>query len=64
MIVGIVIKPKQSPPTKGADLGRPKKPKKTDKPRRPKTMDGIAAKLFILTSIKSVSRPGLAKYSR
>ncbi len=64
IIVGIVIKPKQSPPTRGADLGKPNKLKNTDNPNKPKTIDGIAAKLFMFTSIKSVKRPGFAKYSR
>ena len=43
IIVGIVIKPKQSPPTRGADLGKPNKLKNTDNPNKPKTIDGIAA---------------------
>mgnify|MGYP006233522769 FL=1 len=64
IIVGIVIKPKHSPPTNGADLGKPNRLKKIDNPKRPKTIEGIAARLFIFTSIKSVKRPGFAKYSR
>ena len=63
-IVGSVINPKTRPPTSGADLGKPNVERKTDKPSKPKTIDGTAAKLFIFTSMKSVIRPGLAKYSR
>ena len=55
IIVGSVIKDKVIPPTKGVDLGKLNTANKTPKPKRPKTIDGTAAKLFILTSIKSVN---------
>ena len=64
IIVGSVINPKTRPPTKGADLGRPNVDRNTERPSRPKTIDGTAARLFIFTSIKSVILPGLAKYSK
>ena len=64
MIVGIVINPKHKPPTSGADLGKPNRLRKTERPNKPKTIDGIAARLLIFTSRKSVKRPGFAKYSR
>ena len=56
MMVGNVISAKTKPPTKGAERGNPKKLRKTARPKRPKTMDGTAAKLLMLTSIKSVQR--------
>ena len=64
IIVGKVIKANTIPPTKGTDLGIPKKPRNTASPRSPKTIEGTAAKLLILTSMKSVILPGLAKYSK
>jgi hypothetical protein len=56
MIVGRVIKVNTRPPTSGAERGRPKKFRKTARPSSPKTMEGTAARLLILTSIRSVQR--------
>ena len=64
IIVGRVIKDNTRPPTKGTDLGIPKKFIKTAKPNKPKIIDGTAARLFILTSIKSVIRFFIAKFSK
>jgi len=55
IMVGNVIKVNTKPPTKGTDLGKPKKLMNIAKPSKPKITDGTAAKLLILTSIKSVS---------
>ena len=55
MIVGKVIKDNVIPPTKGVDLGKPNTASNTPRPSNPNTIDGTAAKLLILTSIKSVS---------
>ena len=41
---------------RGIDLGIPKKLIKTARPKSPKIIEGTAAKLLILTSIKSVIR--------
>ena len=51
IIVGSVIKANTKPPANGDDLGSPKKFKNIAKPNNPKTMEGTAAKLLILTSI-------------
>ena len=64
IIVGKVIKDNTRPPTKGTDLGIPKKFIKTARPNKPKIIDGTAARLFILTSIKSVIRFFIAKFSK
>ena len=56
MMVGSVISVSTSPPTNGAERGRPKKLRKTASPRRPKTIEGTAARLLMLTSIRSVQR--------
>ena len=56
MIVGKVINANTMPPTNGAERGRPKKFRKTARPKRPNTMDGTAAKLLMLTSMMSVQR--------
>ena len=53
IIVGNVINDKTSPPTNGVDLGRSKTFKSNAKPSNPKTIDGTAAKLLILTSINA-----------
>ena len=53
IIVGKVINDRTNPPTNGEDLGRSKYPRNIDKPNRPNTIDGTAAKLFIFTSITS-----------
>ena len=55
IIVGKVISDKTIPPTSGEDLGKSKYPKKIDSPSKPKTIDGTAAKLLMLTSIISDS---------
>ena len=44
------------PPTNGTERGRPKKLRNTARPKRPNTIDGTAARLLILTSIRSVQR--------
>ena len=51
IIVGSVIKANTKPPANGDDLGSPKKFKNIAKPNNPKTIEGTAAKLLILTSI-------------
>jgi hypothetical protein len=56
IIVGNVINAKTTPPTIGVDLGISKKFSKTAKPNNPNTIDGTAARLLMLTSIKSVQR--------
>ena len=43
------------PPTIGADLGKFMRFKKIANPKRPKIIDGTAARLLMLTSIKSVN---------
>ena len=53
IIVGNVINDSTIPPTKGAERGRPKVFKNIESPSKPKTMDGTAAKLLMLISIKS-----------
>ena len=53
IITGKVKSDNTNPPTSGDDLGIPNQFIKTAKPNRPNTMDGTAARLFILTSIKS-----------
>ena len=55
-IVGKVIKVSTRPPTRGADLGIPKKFMNTARPSKPNTMDGTAARLLMFTSMKSVIR--------
>ncbi len=56
MIVGSVISVSTSPPTSAAERGRPRKPMNSATPSRPKTIDGTAARLLILTSMTSVNR--------
>ena len=56
MMVGSVISAMTMPPTSGAERGRPKNPKNTAKPSKPKTMLGTAARLLMLTSMISVQR--------
>ena len=56
MIVGSVISDSTMPPTSGAERGRPKVWMKTARPSRPKTIEGTAARLLMLTSIRSVKR--------
>ena len=56
MMVGSVISDRTMPPTSGAERGRPKKPRKTARPSRPNTIEGTAARLLMLTSIRSVQR--------
>ena len=64
MIVGSVISDSTSPPTKAAERGKPRKPMNTARPSRPNTIDGTAARLLMLTSMRSVSRDFLANSSR
>ena len=56
MIVGRVIRVSTRPPTREAERGRFMKLRKTARPSSPKTIDGIAARLLMLTSIRSVQR--------
>jgi hypothetical protein len=56
MMVGRVISESTMPPTSGAERGRPKNWRKTARPSRPKTIEGTAARLLMLTSIRSVQR--------
>ena len=53
IMVGKVIMESTNPPTKGEERGRPKKLIKIANPSTPKMIDGTAAKLLILISIKS-----------
>ncbi len=55
MMVGSVISVSTSPPTIGADRGRPAKLMNAARPRIPNTIDGTAARFEMLTSIRSVS---------
>ena len=55
IIVGSVISANTIPPTIGADLGKFMRFKKIANPKRPKIIDGTAARLLILTStVKSL----------
>ncbi len=56
MMVGRVIKVSTRAPTRGVERGMPKKLMKTASPSRPKTIEGTAARLLMLTSMRSVSR--------
>ncbi len=56
IMVGSVISASTIPPTTGADRGSPKKLRKTARPNKPKTIEGTAARLLMLTSIRSVQR--------
>ena len=56
MMVGSVISDNTRPPTSGAERGSPKKLINTARPSRPNTIDGTAARLLMLISIKSVIR--------
>jgi hypothetical protein len=64
MMVGSVSNVSTMAPTSGAERGRPKKPMNTARPSRPNTMDGTAARLLMLTSIRSVQRLRRANSSR
>ena len=64
IIVGKVISVKTKPPTNGTERGTPKKLMKTAKPNKPKIIDGTAARLLILTSIKLVHLLRRANSSR
>ena len=55
IILGKVIKASVIPPTKEVDLGNSNTFKKIPRPKSPNTIEGTAAKLFILISIKSVN---------
>jgi len=55
IMVGSVINAKTVPPTSGVLLGKPKTFNKIPSPNKPKTIDGTAARLAILTSISSVN---------
>ena len=55
IMVGNVINAKTIPPTTGADLGKCITLRKIANPSKPKIIEGTAAKLFMLTSIKSVN---------
>ena len=62
--VGRVITVSTSPPTSGAERGRPKKFRNTASPNRPNTIEGTAARLLMLISIRSVHRLRGANSSR
>ena len=55
-LVGKVIKDNTIPPTKGADRGKVKKLMNTAKPNKPNTIEGTAARLLMLISMKSMNR--------
>src|SRR5690606_11795719 len=55
MMVGRVIRVSTRPPTTGTERGMPNRLMNTARPSRPKMIEGTAAKLLMLTSIKSVS---------
>ena len=63
-IVGRVIKPSVKPPTREADRGKSKKFRNIAKPSKPKTMEGTAARLLILVSIRSENLFLDASFSR
>ncbi len=56
MMVGRVIRVSTQAAVIGADRGMPIRLMNMARPSRPKTMDGTAAKLLMLTSIRSVQR--------
>ena len=56
MTTGNVIRVRTSPPTTGAERGNPNKLMNSARPSNPNTMEGTAARLFMLTSIMSVQR--------
>ena len=64
IITGNVIRDNTHPPTIGADRGIPKKLINNASPNSPKTIEGTAARLLMLTSIKSVSLFFGAKLSK
>jgi hypothetical protein len=64
MTVGSVIKASTRPPTSEAERGSPNRLMKIARPRMPNTIDGTAARLLMLTSIRSVSRLRGANSSR
>jgi hypothetical protein len=55
-MVGSTISASTMPPTSGAERGRPKKFRNTERPSKPKTIEGTAARLLMLISIRSVQR--------
>ena len=55
-IVGRTSSASVMPPTRGEERGRPKVLRNTARPRRPNTIEGTAARLLTLTSIRSVIR--------
>jgi len=64
MMVGRVIRVSTRPPSTGAERGTSKKLMNTARPSRPKMIEGTAARLLILTSMKSVQRFWGANSSR
>ena len=64
MMVGSTSSASTRPPTSGAERGRPKKLRNTARPSRPNTIDGTAARLLMLTSMRSVKRFFVANSSR
>ena len=56
MMVGSTSSASTRPPTKGAERGRPKKLRNIARPSRPKTIEGTAARLLMLTSMSWVKR--------
>ena len=61
---GRVIRVSTSPPTSGAERGRPKKLMNTARPSRPNTMEGTAARLLMFTSTISTHQLRRANSSR
>ena len=55
-MIGNVISVSVRPPTSGAERGRLKKLRNTASPSRPNTIEGTAARLLMLTSIRSTQR--------
>ena len=56
MMVGRVMSVSTRPPTSGAERGRPKRLMNMARPSSPNTIEGTAARLLILTSMRSVMR--------
>ncbi len=64
MITGSVISESTRPPTSGEERGSEAQLMKTARPSSPNTMEGTAARLLILTSMRSVQRLRGANSSR
>ena len=64
MMVGNVISASTIPPTRGVERGKFMKFRSTARPSNPKTMEGTAARLLMLASIKALQRLRGANSSR